>query len=89
MLIGRSWKEDGLLLVVPENLLSSAAFFNDGYYRKISYRIIKKNEETRRRRRWIDMGDPLLNQNHFKKQFILIPAGMFGFVFLHCLFINA
>ena len=36
MLIGRCWKEDALLLVVSEKLLSSAAFFNDEYYRKIS-----------------------------------------------------
>ena len=32
MLIGRYWMEDALLLVVPEKLLWSAAFFNDEYY---------------------------------------------------------
>ena len=32
MLIGRCWMEDALLLVVPEKLLWSAAFFNDEYY---------------------------------------------------------
>ena len=31
MLIGRCWMEDALLLVVPEKLLWSAAFFNDEY----------------------------------------------------------
>ena len=36
MLIGRCWKEDALLLVVSEKLLSPAAFFNDEYNRKIS-----------------------------------------------------
>ena len=42
MLVGRCWKEDALLLVVPEKLLLSAAFFNDEYYQKMSYGIIKK-----------------------------------------------